>query len=429
MRSPADDATLARGYRPCVHDAERPARPGERIRPRDLVIAVGVAVVQLAVTAGPIARRAATANRHGCWWGTCPPHRGVDALAVALLALGPAALLLRRIHPRPVLAFVFAVTAVYAIVGYPAGPVFLSLIVAFATVVRRGDRWLGAATIVVGYVVFLWAPAVFGTGTAAGVPQAAGLAAWLLVLMFAAELARGRHERQLAQRRSHEETARRLAEEERLRIARELHDVLAHNISLINVQSGVALHLLEERPEQARTALSIINEASADALREMRSVLGVLRRVDETAPRRPAGGLDRLAELVERAGAAGVHVEPRVEGAPRALDAAVDLAAYRIVQESLTNVVRHAPGARAAVTVGYGPDAITIEVRDEGGELGMPAGAGTGNGIAGMRERATALGGALEAGPLPGGRGYRVWARLPDAAASPPSPLTARADA
>jgi signal transduction histidine kinase len=226
-------------------------------------------------------------------------------------------------------------------------------------------------------------------------------------------------------RRGREQEGLRRAEEERLRIARELHDVLAHNISLINVQSGVALHLLDERPEQARTALAVINDASAEALREIRSVLGVLRQVDEQAPRRPAASLDRLPELISQSAAAGLDVDVRIDGERRPLPSDVDLAAYRIVQESLTNVARHARSARAWVRLRYEDGALALEVADDGGDDGggrvgtngvggrtAESASGTGNGIVGMRERASTLGGELRAGPRAGG-GFTVSARLP----------------
>jgi signal transduction histidine kinase len=306
--------------------------------------------------------------------------------------------------------------------------VFLSLIVAFAVVVNRGYREVGIACIVSGWVLFLCLPWVLGTGGRPTVPEAVGLAAWLLVLLAATEVVRSRRERAAAVHRSLQQEGLRKAEEERLRIARELHDVLAHNISLISVQSGVALHLLDERPEQARTALTVINEASADALREIRSVLGALRRVDEQLPRRPAASLERLPELVSRSATAGLEVDVQIDGAPRPLPSEVDLAAYRIVQESLRNVTRHAGADQATVSVHYGDRELALEVDDEGnagppGEHGSAdrprrdvASTGTGNGIIGMRERAAALGGDLEAGPRPGG-GFRVRARIPLGAA------------
>ena len=384
---------------------------------RDGLLPVGVAALQLAIAAG--------AGRHhpmgpdgGCLVGSCSTTH-LDALAWVLLVLGPLALVGRRRQPRATLAAAFVIAAIYTARGYPAGPAFPALVVALARVVIDGDRSAAWVTVGLGWAVFLWLPAALGTGHAPGVVQAAGAAAWLLALSFGAEMLRSRRARLVAQRRTREEEGLRRAEEERLRIARELHDVLAHNISLINIQSGVALHLLSEQPEQARTALSVINEASADALREMRSVLGVLRHVDEQAPRAPAAGLDRLPDLVASAAAAGVTVQVSREGDARPLSTPVDLAAYRIVQESLTNVARHAGGGRATVTLSSGSEALTISVEDDGAGVALRTGAnghaadlGSGNGIAGMRERAVALGGELHAGPRPDG-GFGVRARLP----------------
>jgi signal transduction histidine kinase len=247
------------------------------------------------------------------------------------------------------------------------------------------------------------------------------IAAWLLVALAGAEGARGRRERFAQAKRARELQARRQADEERLRIAQELHDVLAHNISLINVQSGVALHLMDEKPEQARIALTAINDASADALREVRSVLGVLRGTGEHAPRAPTAGLDRLDDLISRTTAAGVGVTLEVHGERRPLPASIDLAAFRIVQETLTNIVRHAGASAATVELTYRPDELTVQVDDNGhgpgasgGHREASAGAreGGGNGIPGMRERAAALGGTLDAGSRPSG-GFRVRARIP----------------
>jgi signal transduction histidine kinase len=214
--------------------------------------------------------------------------------------------------------------------------------------------------------------------------------------------------------REREEKARQAVIQERLRIARELHDVLAHNISLINVQAGVALHLMDEQPGQSRSALIAIKQASNDALRELRSVLDILRQGAE-APRSPTSGLESLDGLVANAQAAGQAVRTRVAGTPRPLPAGVDLAAFRIVQEALTNVTRHAGKATATVLVGYGDGELTVQVDDDGrGPSGSGAlePEGGGNGIRGMRERAAALDGELEVGPRPGG-GFRVAARLP----------------
>ncbi len=171
-----------------------------------------------------------------------------------------------------------------------------------------------------------------------------------------------------------------------------MHDVLAHNISLINVQAGVGLHLMKEGPEPARTALSAIKDASKEALGELRSVLDVLRHGDGAAPRDPEPGLDRLPTLVSRAEAAGLEVLTDVRGDRRPLPAGVELAAFRIVQEALTNVARHARARRATVRVTYGQHELMVEVHDDGEGSAPTTTVGTGSGIAGMRQRASAPG-------------------------------------
>jgi signal transduction histidine kinase len=199
-----------------------------------------------------------------------------------------------------------------------------------------------------------------------------------------------------------------------MKMARDLHNVVAHNISVINVQANTALHLMDRQPERARWALTTINDVSKQALVELRSVLGVLRDVDESPPRAPSPGLARLGDLVDSAAAAGlaVHVEEAERPAP--LPADVDLAAYRIIQEALTNSARHSGGTKATARVTYGDGALIVEVDDDG--IPRPAGrpgtraSGPGNGIAGMTERAKALGGTLQAGPRPeGGFAVRAW--------------------
>jgi signal transduction histidine kinase len=201
-----------------------------------------------------------------------------------------------------------------------------------------------------------------------------------------------------------------------MRIARDLHDVVAHNISVINVQANTALHLMDRQPERARSALTTINEVSRQALVELRSVLGVLRAVDESEPRAPTPGLARLGDLTDSAAAAGLAVRVEECGPPAPLPADVDLAAYRIVQEALTNSARHSGGTNATIRIAYGEGALEVEVDDDGAlrpparPPGQPR--GTGSGIAGMTERAKALGGTLQAGPRPAG-GFAVRARLP----------------
>ena len=341
-------------------------------------------------------------------------HRAepIDALAIVLLAAGPAALVVRERFPGSVLVFASATKLLYWSLDYPGGPVFLAMIVALFGAMLRGRRLVAWVTLAFGWVGFLWVPFWFGSEPRPEVANALALAAWLLVLGGLAEARRVRRDRTVESARARAEESRRRASEERLRIARELHDVLAHNISLINVQAGVALHLMDERPEQARTALTAIKAASKDTLGELRSVLDILRNPGEADSREPAGGLDRVDELVSGASAAGLSVHTEVEGAPRSLPARVDLTAYRIVQEALTNVVRHAGATSATVGITFGERNLTLRVEDDGRGGGAGNGMGTGSGIAGMRDRAAALDGDLEAGPRPEG-GFRVLAHLP----------------
>jgi signal transduction histidine kinase len=243
--------------------------------------------------------------------------------------------------------------------------------------------------------------------------DALALAGWLLAVAIAAEATRIRAERAAATRASRQLDQRRQQSEERLRIARDLHDVIGHNISLINVQASMGLDLMDSQPEQARAALSAIKSASKEALEELRTMLTTLRRDDDVAPRSPAPGLDRLPELIELTRAAGLTVEVEVTGTARPLPAGAELAAYRIIQESLTNVARHAGRVRVTVRVTYEDGCVHVEIDDDGtARSDGTATIGTGSGIAGMRERATALGGYLSAGFRPGG-GFRVSARLP----------------
>ena len=361
----------------------------------------------------------------GCTWANryhADTGRALDGLGYALLAAGPAAMLARRAARVPVLAVVAAVTVAYYLLNYPSGPYFVAILATLLGTVRTGHRLAGTVLAAAGWLVFTL------TGqfvhTIGGVPvrspgfgPALAAAAWVALTIIIGEGIRTRSARfteiartRAEQARARAEQQRRQASEERLRIARELHDVLGHHLSLINVQAGVGLHLMDERPEQARAALAAIKQASAEALREVRSVLGVLRPEDEKAPRTPAPSLSNLDELVATAGGRLV-----VHGQRTELPAELDRAAYRIAQEALTNVRRHAgPGATATVTLGYRPDGLSLVIEDNGrGAAAEPDGDGAeGNGIAGMRARATALGGELTAGPGPAG-GFRVEAELP----------------
>jgi signal transduction histidine kinase len=350
-----------------------------------------------------------------------PEARDLDGWAVALLIGSAAALLLRWQFPALCLVLAATATVGYWLVGYPHGPVFLALLFAFVNAVLRGRRRVAWATLGVGYVVLAWVEPAFRDGPWPNWAVAGGLLAWVLALGAGTELVRSRLERAADAARTRAEEARRQASDERLRIAQELHDVLAHNISLINVQAGVALHLLDDQPEQARPALTAIRDASKEALGELRSVLDILR-AGESAPRGPTTGLRDLDALVERARGTGLTVHVDAPGGTDGLAPGVDLAAFRIVQESITNVVRHAAAHEATVRLRRDGGDLLIQVDDDG--LHRPDGGGSdgaGRGIAGMRERARALGGSLEAGPRPG-RGFRVRARLPLAGTSGGAP-------
>jgi signal transduction histidine kinase len=342
-----------------------------------------------------------------------PEREPLDALGYLLLAAGPAALIWRGRYPVLVLWTVVAVTLTYLLIGYPFGPFVLSVILALYTSVVGGHRlaaWLAGAALYGGHFALDY----LLNGSQPSLGQLGGVAAWLLVVLAASEVARYRRESVIEARQTREEEARRRASEQRLGIARELHDVLAHNISLINVQSGVALHLMDRQPEQARTALTAIEGASRDALTELRSVLDILRQPEEGAPRAPAPGLARLESLATQARAAGLEVETRIDSGVRHLPAPVDGAVYRIVQEALTNVIKHAGARKATVSIRDADGVLDVQIEDDGRGAGHPSGHADsgGSGIAGMRERVATLGGHLEAGPLPG-RGFRVHARLP----------------
>jgi signal transduction histidine kinase len=368
--------------------------------PLDLALVLAGLLVQIGGTAAADAHHSAS--------------RSLDLWGVIVLAVGPLALLFRRQLPRLVLAIAFVSTLGYWVSGYSKGPIFFALIVAYVHAAIGKHRVFAWGTIAAGYVTFLWFGWLIGANPAPSLGQIGGLTAWLLVLATTVEFARSRRERRAEAARTRAEETRRRASEERLLIARELHDVLAHNISLINVQAGVGLHLMDEHPEQSRIALTAIKQASKEALGELRSVLDVLRRGENEAPRMPTTGLERLDDLVSRASVAGLDVRVERLGESRPLPPGVNFAAYRIAQEALTNVVRHAGATIAVVTVEQTERDLIVQIDDNGRNpppSRSPA-ASDGSGIRGMRERANALGGTLVAQARAGG-GFRVRAWFP----------------
>lgn len=253
-----------------------------------------------------------------------------------------------------------------------------------------------------------------------GIVPTLGHVTLVAVPLLAAETLRTRRsyvallrERLALAERTREHEAQRRVEHERLRIARDLHDIVAHTLTTINVQAAVAGHLLDSEPRHARSALQLIEDASRDAIAELRAILGVLRdREQPDAPRAPTPGVEDVSEIVARARGTGLEVELQVSGArPDRLSDAASLAAYRIVQESLTNARRHAPGSPVQVQVSFRSAALIVVVENSAGAAPNGQGAAAGVGIVGMTERAAAVGGTLQAAPTPSG--FRVDATLP----------------
>jgi signal transduction histidine kinase len=349
----------------------------------------------------------------------------LNPLTFVLLLLGPACLLLRRRYPLPTLIAVLAITVAYFWLGFPVGPVFFSLAVALFNAVLLGPRIAAWVTGYAGVAAILVVLNATRSDFFPSLVQTGFTTAWATTVMVIAEVAKARREKLLAAQQTRREQGRRELSEERLRIAREVHDVLAHHVSLINVQSGVALHVLDEQPEQAREALTAIKQSSKEVLVELRNILGVLKDAGRDGqgdgpPREPVASLDQLDGLLERMRTAGLSVRLEIEGERRPVPAGVDTAALRIVQESLTNTYRHAGPSEATVRLTYRPDELLVSVADNGrGAGGTPNGArgdattaGGGHGLGGMRQRAEALRGTFDAGPRPGG-GFQVTATLP----------------
>ncbi|MEV8509172.1 histidine kinase [Actinoplanes sp. NPDC051475] len=362
-----------------------------RIGVRDWSLAAGVVVVLLAIGLSG--------------QGSAP---GSGTVGYVLLAVGGLALAWHRRGPVPVLV----VTGLCA-VGYQAAglDVFaVAYLIAVYSAMRTGHR---GATVVMSVLMLAALPlAAMASGlhgTAEAFAQARGVLelAWLIAAAAAGEALRQAEHRADEAERTREESALRRAGEERLHIARELHDSLTHQISVIKLQAEVAVHLATKRGEPAPEALLAIRDAGRDAARELRATLEALR--DDGQPREY--GIDQVPELLRRAQASGLDATLTVEGDRSAVPVAVDRAAYRVVQESLTNIARHARAATATVRIDYRPDAVAIRIDDDGKATptSVPV---PGVGLLGMRERVTALGGRLRAEPRREG-GFTVHAELP----------------
>ena len=375
----------------------------------DAGVGVGVAVGVLAASQTGV----------GPPWISSP--RPLDAVAVGLVGVVAGALALRRRYPIAVLVVLNAVALAWAAGQYPGRVIMLApLIACYTLAALRGWRWGLAGAVVTALSALVAIRVAFGAAEPAGT---SGIAVWMAATAGAAGTAVGYYRALLAVTRAQlareaqtrEEQARRRAVEERLRIARELHDVFGHTMATISVQAGVGIHLLQQRPAQAVEALTTIKQISDQGLADVKTILGVLRADDPDRPRSPRGGLDQLDALLDPVRAAGVQPQLTVHGSARPLPAAVDLAAYRIIQEALTNVLRHAGARTVRLDLRYEPSQVVIRILDDG-TAASPGQAGTngqdGHGISGMRERALALSGQFTAGPHPDG-GFQVRCALP----------------
>ncbi|MEU7908947.1 sensor histidine kinase [Actinoplanes sp. NPDC049118] len=341
--------------------------------------------------------------------GTAPAGRNqgiasVPAWAYVLVITAALAMAARRWAPIAALTVCAGAVSLYLLGGQPFGPILLSLVVAVYSVGAHRPLKQAAAAATCAFAAVL-AGGLIGGGMS--LDAVAPPLAWVAGPLAVGVTVRVGRE-QLVQNRRDE--ARRQADAERLRVAQEVHDVVGHGLAAINMQAEIALHLLAKQPHQAEAALTAISRTSRESLDELRATLGAVRRGDDFDDRSPAPGLARLPELVDRTRSVGVPVTVDLAGPLESLPAAIDLAAYRIVQESLTNVLRHAGTASASVSVACTSEDVTVSVSDTG--RGGPAAVTPGHGLAGMRERVTALGGSLAAGPRPGG-GFAVTAKLP----------------
>lgn len=388
-----------------------------RAATHDTLLALLVTVMQVQ---GTVARVAAE--------GATRPLADLGDLGYALLVVSGLAVAVRRRWPVPVFAVTALASLAYYGLGFPDGPGWLALFVSLYTLVAYGDgrRSLVIAGAGISVLAAVW------LYTAADIEPRAAIG-WVFFRVGASVMSAALGESVRSRRviaadaekraelaeRTREEEARARVDAERLRIAREVHDTVAHAVAIINVQSGVTAHVLDKRPEQAREALRTIEQTSSRALREMRAVLGVLR--DDGDGRAPHPGLDQIAELTAKAREAGLDVTLEASPPAAPLPSAVGSAAYRILQESVTNVIRHVGPTRVTVALTPGTDALEIRVTDEGRRTangGATAPGDPGHGILGMRERCRLLGGEFDAGPTPGG-GFEVTARLPLAPTGP----------
>lgn len=356
---------------------------------------------------------AATSNQYGeggpGWWP------GLLFATVACLSLG-----WRRSHPGAVVAITTLCAAISGSLGYLISPLLLLpvIVALYELTVRVPQRTAHVYAAAVIALIVLTALLSDDNNQSWGM-KTVSPAFWIMLPVVQGSAVRARrahleavHTRAELAERTREQEARHRVGEERIRIARELHDVVAHHMALANAQASTAAHLTRTRPEQAQQILTQLSTTTSSALRELQATVGLLRQSDdEEDSLEPSPGLGRLPELTSAFGAAGLDVGIRVTGEERSLSPGVDLTAFRIVQEALTNVAKHTGANTALIELAYTTDRLTLTISDDGGPPRAPAPSG-GFGLIGMRERAQSAGGRLQAGPRPEG-GFAVTAQLP----------------
>ncbi|MEU9350555.1 sensor histidine kinase [Streptomyces griseoloalbus] len=336
---------------------------------------------------------------------------------LVLSVLACATLLRRRSHPLLVLLVTTVCIMTEGFLGYLMTPLLMGpMLLAQYTVSLRPDRrttWYTALAAAAGIALTGFITTDSPHEWIIGLVNPA---AWVLMVASFGSYVRVRREYAVARAdhaaQERDEEARRRVIQERMRIARELHDVVAHHLALANAQAGTAAHLARSRPDQAIAMIEKLPEVTASALRELKATVGLLRQETDSQELAPAPGLDQLPQLVETCASAGLDVSVSTEGQPQALTPGLDLTAYRIVQEALTNVTKHAATPSARVRLDYTAHYLTLTITNEGGSPPSAAAASRGFGLLGMRERALSAGGTFHAGPRPGG-GFEVACALP----------------
>ncbi|SDT58281.1 sensor histidine kinase [Actinoplanes derwentensis] len=341
-----------------------------------------------------------------------------DAWAVLLIVAVTFPLALRRLAPGAVMLWGHTVWFVYVSLDYWPLVLAYPMLVVFYTVAAVGARWTAPTGVALGALIW-----IYGGWVTPGSSMASVIGQGIAIPLVVWWIGHGARQLEVTNRRLADATeelrqgqtdlARRVLVDERVRIARELHDVVAHHMSVISVQAGLARYVLRSDPDTAHGALDAVLTTSTEALDELRRMLGLLRlgrEADEADARQPLPGLEGLPDLATRVSGAGLPVVLTVSGTARPLPQGIALTAYRIVQESLTNALKHAGPATATVLVRFEAEALTITVTDDG--PGQPSSSGSGHGLVGLRERAALYSGSLDAGPQ-GTHGFRVSARLP----------------